>query len=250
MKNLASNIKEEEAKMISRAGVKGEWFLIYQTARYSVLFLPIIVFMIMKIFSQPINFNLIILGLIVFMITTPRKELLSFKTPFTIVLDYLIKKKKKEMNQELTRAFSMFKNLAVIYEDNPPSGLFFLEKLSGFTETTKPIFLETINFLYENKAEEAAEYFERAIGTDEAREFASVIKKLDDLQPHEFKEQINDFYKGIMETRKTKRLEEHENMSFILYGFFAISSILVVSNFIVIAYIIDGFKNITNLSGF
>lgn len=250
VRSLATDLDNEQVELASRAGLKREWILIYQTARYSILILSFLYVLGMKALSYTVSLKLFIIVIVLFLVSTPRKEIMSSRTPFTVLMDYLIKENKKLMNQELTRVFSMFKNLAVIYEDNPPSGLFLLEKLKDSTKKTRPIFTRTINLLYENKVNEASFYFQEAVGTDEGREFASIIKKLDELQPHEFREQIDDFYKGVMEGRKTKRLEEHERRSFVLYSFVAISAILVLGNFVVVAYMIDGLENILQLGGF
>jgi len=198
----------------------------------------------LKLQDKVLDMKFLITSIIIFLLSTPTDKILAYKTPFSYVVEYLIKNNKNDMNEEITRAFSMLKNLVVIYEQDPPSGLFLLEKLNQFTNKTKPVFNKTINYLYEDKSSIAAEYFAEEIGTEEAREFSVIIEKLDKLNPHEFKEQIENFYLGVMENRKTKRLKDHERRSYILYMFFALSAVLVLSNFVVVAYIIDSLENL------
>lgn len=222
---------------------KSEFYLSfkqYQVLRW-IIFISIILYFI---YSYIINntipkSNVLLYTIGGFVLSTPKRNVMGKKTPFMLLLDYFEKRIIYQKNLELYRSISQLKNFVIAKQNNPPSALFILEQLKKFAKRTKPVYNQTIYLWSMGRTEEACQYFSSKIGTNDAEELAKIFLKLDDLKPIELRKQLQLYQEGIKKRRETEKLRENENKSNLIYSIVIISAIIVLTNFLIVAYYID-----------
>lgn len=232
--------EDYQKRLMSQSGMLRFNLLHYQFVRY-MLTLALLLFYMANYFFQSTAFpiNAVLFLIAVFLLSTPKEYAAGKKTPFKIVFDFLIANKKQKMNLEIIRAFSLLKNIAIIKKDNPPGAQFVLEQLRKFTKETRPAFNKMMAIYSLGKKAEATEYFSQAIGTKEAENLASILRKIDDLNPAEFLEQIEYYQESIRRERESLKQKQNENRSNLIFLVVFVSSITVLINFVIVVYYIE-----------
>lgn len=237
--------EDYQKRLMSQSGMLRFNLFQYQFVRY-VLIMSSLLFCIIKYFFQSTSFptNSVLFFAAVFLLSTPKEYVAGKKTPFKIVFDLFISNKKQKMNVEIIRAFSLLKNIAIIKKDNPPGSQFVLEQLQKFTKETRPAFNKMMAIYSLGKKAEAAEYFAQAIGTKEAESLASILRKIDDLNPAEFLEQIEYYQESIRRERESLKQKQNENRSNLIFLVVFVSSVIVLINFVIVVYYIESIESL------
>lgn len=212
----------------------------YQIPRYiifTIIILMIHISYITQMDSYP--FNSIILVIVLFAVSSPKEYFLGHKTPFKLTMDVLMKNHKYKMDLELYKAISQLKNLSIIKQNNPPGAIFIIEQINKFTNITKPIFNRLIAYWSKGQKKEGCEYFRKAIDTPVGNELANYLLKLDELNPIELKEQLILYQETVRRRRETEKERKNEKRSNLIYVFVVISSLMVILNFVIVAYYIE-----------
>lgn len=245
---MKSNINEKELDNLffqSGFNIKA---INYQLIRYTFLIVWLCLSIIIsKISGNAFPFNKLIMLLLLFLITSPTEYLFGRRTPFKYIMDMFMKSNKEKKNIEIYRAVSQLKNIALSKQDEPPSSDFILEQLRKFTKSTRPIFNRVIAFWSLGNKEEACDYLERSIETDEGYELANILRKLDDLKPSEFISQLVLLQDFIRRDRETRKIKENENKSNLVYLVVVTTGMIILINFVIIVYYIESFKQLKYL---
>lgn len=234
-------------KLFQHSGLSSINTFKYQVLRYSVLFVSLALFhsaFFLKGGDYPLAQILVFVTL--FFLSSPTETLLGKKTPFKHVINWLTEGHKRKQDVELGRIVSQLKNTIIIKHQNPSSSDFILQQLYKFSKITKPIFSRMLAMWSLNEKIRACGYFSLSIGTQLSRDLANVFSKLDKLNPIELREQLEILQKEIKEDRKTRKLEEKERRSYVIYFVIALACALIVLNFIVLVYFIEVFSELQN----
>ena len=181
-------------------------------------------FMLMKYSFAAVSF---------YVVTYPKEYFHGKKTPFKYILESLRKRYLDAKDAELMSVISQMKNLTLTHQGSPISAVAILTGLMRFTRLIKPIFAKTVTLLMRDKTKEACDYFEKAMGTRLGSNFATIILKLDALDPIEFIEQLEIFQLAVIENKKTKKIKRQENSSNILFVLASLLVLLITMNFII-----------------
>jgi len=229
---INQNQIEEDFK---RAGLSIKPYA-YQTFRYMFLLASIVLTVGNYQIHQDLSLQLLVIPVMLFLILTPVERVGDKKTPYQMILDMLSKNHKQKLDYELYRTILQFKNLAIARSKNSITSLYALEMLNKHTVKTKPYFNILISHWIKGEQEAGKKYFIHAIGTELADSFISMVEKVDDLEPHELKEQLVMFQSKFMKKRERIKKNKNEAKSYLIYTFVIISALIVMTNFIVVAY--------------
>jgi hypothetical protein len=244
---LFSDYEEGKSEYIYRTTKFSVSKLQYNTARMIILLLMLVN---MATSSTPgedsILKNLAVLG-VVWVISIPRRKILKRKTPFGYILDIFEKEDRQKKDVEVFRAITQLKNLAISQKDKPLGADFMIEQLSRFAVITKPIFSQTISLWRMGKEDEACDYFADEIDTKLGREFANILRELDEINPVELVDQLELFQNHIKEERVTNRLKKQEMISNILFMPIVATAFVIMLNFVVIVVWMDALSSISTI---
>lgn len=217
----------------------------YQFFRYTIFGIWFILqHLLFLITNETYPSKQVIILSILFVLTSPKKSFMGKRTPFKYVIDLVIKDYKNKKNIEVYRMITQLKNIAIARQNDPPGSDFILEQIRKFTKTTRTIFNRTIALWTMGRKEEACNYFGKAIDTKEAIELASLLRKLDDLNPIELKKHLILLQENVKKERETKKLQANENKSNFIYFIVAITGIIIMVNFVVVVYYIESINQL------
>lgn len=212
----------------------------YQLVRYSSFLIWLILLNILfqlKGGTYPVKQFFIIF--ILFLASSPKSYFLGKRTPFKYVLDIFRNNHKHKQNIEIYRAISQLKNIALARKDTPPGSDFVLEQLNKFTNILRPVFNKTIALWSMGEKEVACEYLDKTIDTKEATELANILRKLDELEPYELKNQLSLLQESIKKERETRKIKNNENISNLVYLIVITTCVIIMVNFVIVVYYIE-----------
>jgi len=171
-------------------------------------------------------------GALITFATYPKECIFGRRTPFKATLDLLRKSYLESKDLELMSVITQMKNLSVSNQDKPISAVFMLKELMRFTKISKPVFGKTIALLIRDGPKEASMYFADTFGTRLGENFATVILKLDELNPVEFTSQLELFQISIRELKKTRKNKRQENEANLMFVIASLQVLIITMNFI------------------
>ncbi|MGD9679235.1 MAG: hypothetical protein AB7V16_12915 [Vulcanibacillus sp.] len=195
----------------------------------------------LKIYNKNSFLGTFFILIFFFFITYPKVYIFdtNYLTPFGYFLKFIKNQLNNQKDNELYRAMTQLKNLAIAQDDKPFSSIFLIEKIMKFSNITKPVFIKTINLLILGKDKEARIYFYEEIGTDMAKEFSNILIKLDKINPVELIDQIISYQNHLKEEKLTNRLKHQENVSNIIYMPIIANVFVIILNFIIVTVWMD-----------
>lgn len=237
---MIKDIDQNEVNQIfKKTGIKAN-LIQYQIIRFTICWGWIFITIFSAIIKGvAISYTTPVLLVVLFFATAPSKKILKFKAPFVVIADFLIQYRQKQFNLEISRAMSQMKNLAITKADRPPGSTFIIEHLAKFADKTKPIIEKMQSMWNMGQKEKACDYFESTIGTPEAESFASILRKIDGLNPIELRSQMELFQEDFRRKRETARIKEDELKSNLIYSVIIVSIIAIFINFLVVGVFID-----------
>lgn len=153
----------------------------------------------------------------------------------------------KHLNQELFESTLTLKNLAIVKSETPLSADFIFETLMMNSNYLKPVFKEMLNIYRSGNAELAFKYFAEKTGTRSGRNFASILEKIDQINPSELIGQMEIFQNMMIETHMTEVEKDIENKSIIVTACSTITMFSLMINFTVVVVFLDTISTLTNL---
>lgn len=213
----------------------------YQVARFTLLIIGLLAFLISSLISGMTfskNICLLIL-LVVFFITKPTQRVFGSVPFFKKFLDALQASKRQQYNRELYLLISQLRNSFKVYGDKAPSATEIFSELIRYTDKTKPIFQKFLSFWISGDQEKALKYFEVSIGTKEAENLAQMFEKIDRLSPEKLDQQLESFQKIYRGERGTARIKEDEKNSNIVFALVIGACFMILLDFIAVGFIVD-----------
>lgn len=171
-------------------------------------------------------------GALIAFVTYPKERVFGRRSLFKMALDLLRKSYLESKDLELMSVITQMKNLSVSNRDKPISAVFMLKELMRFTKITKPVFGKTTTLLIRDGPKEASLYFADTFGTRLGENFATVILKLDELNPVEFTAQLELFQISIRELKKTRKNKRQENEANLMFVLASLQVLIITMNFI------------------
>lgn len=139
------------------------------------------------------------------------------------------------------------KNLAIVKSEAPLSADFIFEALMENSNYLKPVFKEMINIYRTDNSKLAFEYFADQTGTRTGRNFASILEKIDKINPYELIGQMEIFQNMMIETHMTEAEKDIENKSIIATVCSTITMFALMINFTVVVVFLDTLSTLSNL---
>lgn len=178
--------------------------------------------------------KILILLLIFMFLTTPKNIIIGKKkSPFKMTMDFLYKRRKSQLDNELINIIAQMRNL-MLSNQTALSADYLLTRLVPYTNKSKPIFIQTHSFMQKGRKQDAAKYFGEAYDTWLGKEFAQILAKLDMLPAYEFLQQIEILQSSIDDIRETEEERKRESKKTIIFTFAAVQMILIIFDFIYI----------------
>lgn len=166
-----------------------------------------------------------------------KKELKSF----------VMKRSGTIADKEIFASSIMLKNMAVVRKDTPLSGDYIIESLMKNSNLLKPIYMELLTNYRNGRDEVAFKIMAEEIGTKDGRNFATVLSKLDRINPNELVNQMAIFQSGMTEKNTTRVLKRAERNSIILNCISVASIFALFINFTVVVVFMNTMEMIENL---
>ena len=129
--------------------------------------------------------------------------------------------------------------MAVVRKDYPVSLDYMIEELAKGSGKLKPVFQDTLSIYRSGRYEEAFSYFANTVSSQYAEGFASILSKMDKINPYELVTQLDVYISVIKEARITASMRQAERRSLIITGFAAASELLCLVNFCVVVVFLD-----------
>ena len=145
----------------------------------------------------------------------------------------------EDAEKDLYHSAILLKNMAVVRKDYPVSLDYMIEELSKGSGKLRPVFQDTLTIYRSGRYDEAFSYFSETVSSDYAEGFASILSKMDKINPFELVSQLDVFISVIKEARITAAMKQAERRSLIVTGFATASELTCMVNFCVVVVFLD-----------
>lgn len=145
----------------------------------------------------------------------------------------------EDAERDLYHSAILLKNMAIVRKDHPVSLDYIIEELSGGAGKLRPVFQDMLTIYRSGRYEEAFRYFGDSVKSAHAGSFASILSKMDSINPYELVSQLDILISVIKEARITDAMKQAERRSLIITGFATASELICMVNFCVVAVFLD-----------
>ena len=145
----------------------------------------------------------------------------------------------EDAEKDLYHSAILLKNMAVVRKEYPVSLDYMIEELSKGSGKLRPVFQDTLTIYRSGRYDEAFSYFSETVSSDYAEGFASILSKMDKINPFELVSQLDVFISVIKEARITAAMKQAERRSLIVTGFATASELTCMVNFCVVVVFLD-----------
>ena len=146
---------------------------------------------------------------------------------------------KKKMSQELSEALSYIRNLVILGRGEKMSVELLMEELSGICDRLAPVFTDMERSLHINDKDRASRYLYDAIGESFAKDIGTFLAHWEDIPPKELLSSVEAYRSTLREIRQTELKKRDEIISDIVYFPVVLNSMVVLLNFIYVAYFLE-----------
>lgn len=148
-------------------------------------------------------------------------------------------RKKAAIDSELYGSAITLKNLALVQKEKPLSADYIFEALMDNSTVLKPAYEELITLYRNGRDEEAFKYFGDRIGSRYGRNFASILSKIDKINPAEMVQQMEVFQNIMAEERMTEAVKTAQRNSVLITAWASASVFALLINFAVVVVFMD-----------
>lgn len=164
----------------------------------------------------------------------------KIKNPISFYLSKIKRSMKKDAyDEELFRALLYVKNISILGSSSSISTQLLLEELSEISDNLKKVFLDMAHYLTVNDKEKASRLLGDVVGSDIARDVGRFLAGWEELSPNDILETIETYQNILYQARITKQKRKDEAISDIIYFPVVLNCMLVLLNFIYIAYFME-----------
>lgn len=147
--------------------------------------------------------------------------------------------KQRKMSQELAEALSYIRNLVILGRGEKMSVELLMEELSDVCVLLAPAFTDMARSLHVNDKERASRCLYEAIGENYARDVGTFLAHWEDIPPKELLSSVDAYRSTLRERRETELRKKDEIISDIIYFPVVLNSMVVLLNFIYVAYFLE-----------
>ena len=240
----------QAALLLRRAGIN----MNARTYYLAVIVFPVLIFLfgaVKSLMTQ--DLGLFLLGAlggsyIYWMLRPVETVFKDVKSPFARFADILAKDRKRRIDRGIYEVSINLKNLAIVQESSPLSADMMLEKLAvNAPKDLQPIFMTTLQEYRTGKSSDAFSYFARATGTPTGRSMASILSKLDRINPKELKEQIIALIDMLSDQRVTEGYKLAQRSGVITMLLATMTVMIGMMDFLVIVVFLDMLKMLASV---
>ena len=159
------------------------------------------------------------------------------RLPFSYKAGHL--KRQSALDGELYGSIITLKNLALVQKEKPLSADFIFEALLENSMTLRPAYEELITLYRGGRDEEAFRTFAERVGSRAGRSFASVLSKLDRINPSETVKQMEVLQNMMAEERMTAAVRNAQRNSVLVTAWASASIFALLINFAVVVVFMD-----------
>lgn len=152
-----------------------------------------------------------------------------------------------QIDSEIYGSAVILKNLALVQKGKPLSANFIFETLMENSTFLRPAYEELIALYRNGRDEEAFSTFAARTGTRAGKNFASVLSKLDRINPAETVKQMEVFQNMMAEERMTAAVKTAQRNSVIITAWASASVFALLINFAVVVVFMDTIGMLENL---
>lgn len=150
---------------------------------------------------------------------------------------------------EVAEAIAYLKNAAAMGRGKSMSVDLILTELSELHGSLEAAYMKMLHYLRLNEKEKVIDVYYEACGSELSRDFARLLLQWEELEPAMLIETLASYQKTLREVRITKQKRRDEMVSDLIYLPVISNVMLVLINFIYIAYFIDQRKMLLTMFG-
>lgn len=178
--------------------------------------------------------KLLICSIGFYILSYPKDIFKGRKTPFKYLFDSIYATRLAKKDEELMTVVSQMKNLIISHGSVAISTDYILTRLIGFTNISKPNFIQTLALIRKGEREKAYEVFSRDFGTKLGVEFAKIMIRLDSLPASEFLEQISILQESVKEKKQTLKERKIQQKKLLVYVLASLELSVIIFNYVFI----------------
>ena len=148
---------------------------------------------------------------------------------------------------ELYGSVITLKNLAIVQKERPFSADYIYEALMENSGRLRPVYEEMLTLYRGGRDKEAFQVFAERTGTRNGKNFASILSKLDRINPAELVKQMEVFQNVMAEARMTAALKSAQRRSIIVTVWATAAIFALLINFTVVVVFLDALTMLENL---
>jgi len=222
---------------------------IYQIIRYVFFGVCLVLIFYLKFTVSFSSYNLhLILCFVLLFATSTRERIGRLKLPFYYFYNYMKKINRHKYNREIYRTISQLINLFNMKGDLILGSNYIFDQVIKFADITKPIYLNMMSLWNMNKHEDAVEYFNRSMGTKDAKDLSNVFLKFDHIKTGELKLQLQHYHNNMRLEKITTRERINERNGSIIFGLSITAALIVLLNFVVIVLVLEVFSTFGSIA--
>jgi len=139
------------------------------------------------------------------------------------------------------------KNLAIVQKERPLSADFIYQALMENSFYLRPVYEEMLTLYRSGRDDEAFGIFAKRTGSRAGKNFASILSKLDKINPSELVKQMEVLQNALAEERMTESLRTAQRNSIIATMCAAAAIFALLINFAVVVVFLDALTLLDNL---
>lgn len=147
--------------------------------------------------------------------------------------------KKEKYESEIYEGISYLRNLIVIERGAKMSTPWILEELADLQGVMQKHYLKLLHYVRVNHKEEGLSVFAKNMGTAIGADYGRLLLQWEEMDPNHWWETLRTYQTSIKEMKRTNQRKKDEILSDIIYLPVVINVMLVLINFIYVAYFIE-----------
>lgn len=141
--------------------------------------------------------------------------------------------------KEIFNCCIVLKNLAIVHREMPMSADFILEQLMESSKILRNTFADMLSAYRNGRGEEAFSILYARVPIKEAKTFASILNKLDQINPAELIAHMTAFEETFASQRMTKGMKRAERKSLLTTMMATASIFAILLNFTIVVVFMD-----------
>ncbi len=143
------------------------------------------------------------------------------------------------MQRELIQSLYYLKNMVILGKGRSMSSELLMEELAEICEILKPAFQDMAHYLHIYDKESAAEVLNGYLNTGFSRDLGIVLAGWEDIPPDELLGTVEIYLDSLREDSRGKREKRDEIISELIYFPVVLNAMLVLTDFVFVAYFIE-----------